>query len=136
MEQFDKWFDERDRAYIRNLFISWLKSNNVRGIYDATFKPEVLEEEWLSFLFYIGRKISKMAKISNADIYYEIRHASNEDLLEAAIHYWKEDVEDEYAAYCLEKWMRLGFALAQEDGWKRTAPAWLEDWHKHIEIPF
>ena len=69
-------------------------------------------------------------------VYYEIRHATNEELLEAAIHFWKDSMDDVYEAYQLEKWMRLGFALAQKDAWEKVAPAWLSDWRKFIELPF
>ena len=69
-------------------------------------------------------------------VYYEIRRAKNEELLEAAIHFWKKGTNEEYENYQLERWMRLGFALAQEDAWKNVAPAWLTDWRKHMEIPF
>ena len=69
-------------------------------------------------------------------VYYEIRHATNEELLEAAIHFWVRGKDSEYAAYEVERWMRLGFALAQKDAWEKVAPAWLTDWRKHIEIPF
>jgi len=142
MIQFDEWFDKRAKmSPIRNLFICWLENGGVQGIYDATFEPNLLEEEWLSFLFYIGRKMQRVSNtmkggLMEEETYYEIRHADNEELLEAAIHFWKENIEDEYSAYYLERWMRLGFALAQEDGWERVAPAWLSDWRKHIEILF
>ena len=75
--------------------------------------------------------------MTEEQVYYEIRHASNEELMEAAIHFWKGSMDgDVYGAYTLEKWMRLGFALAQKDAWEKVAPAWLTDWRKHIEIPF
>ena len=68
---------------------------------------------------------------------YEIRRAKNEELLEAAIHFWRSSYEgDNDLADMIEKWMRLGFALAQEDAWEKVAPAWLTDWRKHMEIPF
>jgi len=74
--------------------------------------------------------------MTEEEAYYEIRHASNDELLEAAIHFWQSDTDEGYAAHELEKWMRIGYALAQEDGWRQVAPAWLTDWRKHIEIPF
>lgn len=75
--------------------------------------------------------------MTEEEVYYEIRYAKNEELLEAAIHFWKKSQGfDDYAACQLERWMRLGFALAQENAWEQVAPAWLTDWRKHIEIPF
>ena len=69
-------------------------------------------------------------------VYYEIRHATNEELLEATIHFYQQGADSEFSAYNLEMWMKLGFALAQEDAWEKVAPAWLKDWRKHMEIPF
>ena len=74
--------------------------------------------------------------MTEEEVYYETRHASNEELLEAAIHFWKPSLHDDYKAWFLEKWMRLGFALAQEDAWEKIAPEWLTDWRRHSEIPF
>ncbi len=145
MVQFNEWFDKRAKTPpIRDLFISWLENKGIQGAYDAAFEPETLEEEWLSFLFYLGRKISKLTSISNTKeitvtenkMYDEIKEATKEELLEAAIHFWRSGADDDYTAHLIEKWMRLGFALAQKDGWMKVAPAWLKDYWKHIEIPF
>lgn len=37
------------------------------------------------------------------EVYYEIRHASNEELLEAAIHFYGSCADNDYAAYQYEK---------------------------------
>ena len=74
--------------------------------------------------------------MTEEEVYYEIRHASNEELLEAAIHFWQGYADNDYEAYQHEKWMRLGFALAQEDAWEKVAPAWLTDWRRHNKVPF
>ncbi len=74
-------------------------------------------------------------EIEKDNFQYEIRHASNEELLEAAIYFYQQGGSDEFLAYQRERWMRLGFALAQEDAWEKVAPAWLKDWREHIEVP-
>ena len=69
----------------------------------------------------------------------ELKEATNEELFEAALHYWcnhYEVTEDDFTYHEIMKFMRLGFALAQEDGWEHVAPAWLRDYREHTEIPF
>jgi len=62
---FDKWFSENNLPpFMREPFTSWLE--NRRGVFDTAFEPKVLNEEWLSFLFYLGRKVSKQVSIFNA----------------------------------------------------------------------
>lgn len=139
MVQFDEWFDENvKKSHFCDLFISWLEN---RGMQITSFKPEVLEEEWLLFLFYLSAEIAKVTDITEEDVYYETKYAGNKELLDASVHYWckpkpEDGFSDSYDNLLIERWMRLGFALAQKDGWKHIAPAWLEDWRKHIEIPF
>lgn len=63
MIQLNEWFNEEVKlSPVRNLFISWLENKGIQGIHDATFEPETLVKEWLSFLFYFSEKISKQGK--------------------------------------------------------------------------
>lgn len=54
--------------------------------------------------------------------YKELETADPKELLEAVILFWKEDNPD------CERWLRLGFAIAQPEGWMQIAPAWLRDY--------
>lgn len=54
--------------------------------------------------------------------YKNLVDATPEELLEAAINFYIKHNPD------CERWLRLGFALAQLDGWQQVAPAWLSDW--------
>ena len=51
----------------------------------------------------------------------ELKSATPEDLLEAAIMFYANSNPES------ERWLRLGFALAQPCGWENIAPAWLRD---------
>ena len=61
------------------------------------------------------------------DTYDELRKASNEELLEALLHHYNLNMMVTNRGDSL---IRLGFALAQEDGWTRVAPKWLEDYRR------
>ena len=65
----------------------------------------------------------------------EMLAAKPEEWLEAAIHFWSNNTDDEYKKYLIDRFMRLGFALAQEAGWEHIAPAWWRDWLEYISIP-
>jgi len=58
------------------------------------------------------------------DVYEKLKKATKEDLLKAVIKFYLEDNPD------CEKYIRLGYAIAQKDGWMQVAPAWLEDTEK------
>lgn len=60
-----------------------------------------------------------------------LHQASPEQLLEAAINAYSKSYPD----IDIDKWMQLGFRIAQSDGWREVAPAWLEDLIK-LETPF
>jgi len=49
--------------------------------------------------------------------YTDLIQATSEQLLESAIQFYSVNNPG------IEGWIRLGFALAQPDGWKRVAPA-------------
>ncbi len=75
---------------------------------------------------------------SSNEVYKELQEAKSEELLEAAIHNWCAFYETEYTEFThlkIKKFLLLGFNIAQEDGWKHVAPAWLRDYRKHIELP-
>ena len=55
----------------------------------------------------------------NADVYDKLRQATPEELLEAAVTFYREFNPEG------ERWLRLGFKLAGSDGWEEVAPAWL-----------
>ena len=61
-----------------------------------------------------------------AKTYDGVRNATPEELLEAVI--WGYTQEDDYCpAYWCEKLLRIGFAVAQTDGWEQVAPYWLRE---------
>lgn len=66
--------------------------------------------------------------MENDDKYSSLREASPEELLEAAIWFYK-DKDMSYEAL-----LRLGFALAQEGGWWYIAPDWLYQIRSHKAI--
>jgi len=59
-----------------------------------------------------------------SDEYTELQAAPPEELLEAAIAAYKQFNP------AAERWMRLGFQLAQKDGWEQVAPYWLRMWRE------
>lgn len=75
------------------------------------------------------------------DILEDLKTASPEELLEAYIWFYAINTD-------LPEWweraVKAGFALAQPDGWKSVAPAWLEEYRqtmkefekRHSNIPF
>ena len=54
------------------------------------------------------------------DPYAELRQATPEELLEAAIKFYS-DLNP-----ITEIYLKMGFALARPDGWMHVAPAWLK----------
>ena len=54
------------------------------------------------------------------DQYAELKQASPEELLAAAIQFYK------VFSPVAESYIRMGFALAGPDGWRQVAPAWLK----------
>ena len=52
--------------------------------------------------------------------YKELETATSEELLEAVVWFWQRDNPD------CERWLRLGFAIAQPGGWRQIAPVWLQ----------
>lgn len=59
------------------------------------------------------------------DEYAELKAATPDERLGAAICFWK------HSNPGAEEWIRLGFALAQLDGWKHVAPYWLRMWREN-----
>ena len=57
--------------------------------------------------------------------YERLASATKEELLEAAVLFNERHVD----SLC-GRWVRLGFALAQDNGWEYVAPAWLDDLRK------
>lgn len=66
----------------------------------------------------------------NADAYEDLRNATPEQLLSAAIWYYRETVESPAAGERMIAFLRLGFQLAQPGGWERVAPMWLRESQK------
>jgi len=64
------------------------------------------------------------------DVYAELRAAAPQERLEAMILFWAGDSQNPRADYFL----RLGFAVAQPDGWKQIAPAWLRAWRAKEQV--
>ena len=62
------------------------------------------------------------------ECYDELKRATSEDLLEAAIMFYAANNPES------EPWLRLGFALAGLCGWENIAPAWLCDWQRLCSI--
>lgn len=66
-------------------------------------------------------------------MYYErLKKATPKELLEAAIRVYGQDQARGFFNYAVranevESLLRLGFALAQPDGWQHIAPAWLDE---------
>ena len=58
--------------------------------------------------------------MENQPDYTELETATPEQLLEAAIWFYEQNNPE------AEKWLRLGFALAQPGGWEHIAPYWLQ----------
>ena len=54
----------------------------------------------------------------NPDTYEKLRQSTPEDRLRATVQFYK--VNSAFVAG-----IKLGFALAQPDGWRHVAPAWL-----------
>lgn len=59
------------------------------------------------------------------DISKELQEASNEELLEAVLYHYDLNAIVVHHKAAL---IRLGFALAQEDGWRHVALAWLAEY--------
>lgn len=57
-------------------------------------------------------------------LYEELRKATPMDLLEAAIRTYTQHADRPGE---VERFLRLGFALAQPNGWMHIAPAWLRE---------
>ena len=55
-------------------------------------------------------------------MYKKLKETAPTDLLEAVVHIQHADRPDE-----VERFLRLGFALARPNGWMHVAPAWLQD---------
>lgn len=60
-----------------------------------------------------------------SDEYRDLKEASPQELLEAAIAAYRQFNPE------AERWMRLGFALAQDTGWEQVAPYWLRMWREN-----
>jgi len=60
-----------------------------------------------------------------SDEYRDLKEASPQELLEAAIAAYRQFNPE------AERWMRLGFALAQKTGWEQVAPYWLRMWRQN-----
>lgn len=112
LEAFPEVFKEKT-------FFEEEKDRFVKSIQEQT---DVLRGE------YDGQKILEEAKNAPLELvdmshprYDALRNAPKQQLLEAAIrNYSKNNPE-------APQWMRLGFALAQDDGWENVAPAWLKE---------
>ncbi len=53
---------------------------------------------------------------------------TNSDILyHAALKFFSENITDKNIAKAFTDGITLGFKLAQYDGWKHVAPAWIED---------
>lgn len=69
------------------------------------------------------------AGIYDDSIYEELKRANGQELLEALIGFYRLSYEDQdYLREMAERFLRMGFRLAQPDGWKLVAPIWLEDY--------
>jgi len=62
-----------------------------------------------------------------SDIYEELKQSTPKERLRAAIWFW-EQAADSHADYIAG--LETGFALAQPDGWRHVAPAWLREIRK------
>lgn len=56
----------------------------------------------------------------------DLQKASPEELIEAICFHL--DHQTYEAVEHLKEGIRLGFAIAQKDGWKQIAPVWLEEY--------
>jgi len=66
--------------------------------------------------------------LKDNEAYAELVTATSQELLEASILFYNQhNIE-------AERWIRLGFALAQCQGWELVAPAWLRDWRDKYNI--
>lgn len=55
-------------------------------------------------------------------MYEELKQASHKELLEAAIDHYSQF----YNKDCID-FLKLGFKIAQKEGWQEIAPAWLRE---------
>lgn len=61
------------------------------------------------------------------------KEATPEELLEAAIRFYTQYADRPKE---MEHLLRLGFALAQPDGWSYVAPAWLGELRQPLDVPY
>ena len=80
------------------------------------------------------RREKERKECQMTDPYYELQHADREDLLEVLICYYKNWYPEDDYRDMVDKYLRMGFQLAQEDGWMLVAPAWLRDYFERIGI--
>ncbi len=65
------------------------------------------------------------------ELYKELKEASPEELLEAVLyHYGMNAIITHNRAGLL----KLGFALARENGWRHVAPAWLGEYRNKTPL--
>jgi len=61
----------------------------------------------------------------------ELRKASNKELLEAVLYHYDSNA---VVVHNQTKLLKLGFALAQENGWRHVATAWLADFRNKTPL--
>ena len=81
------------------------------------------------------KTVSKMKTNSKKeDPYKELKEATPEELLEALLFWSRIHVNRSPPGKFDEDTLRMGFALAQKDGWEHVAPKWLRDYRNMIRV--
>jgi len=75
-----------------------------------------------------------MDEIIYEELYDDFKQASSQELLEATIEHYRETIQwNRYERNGFLNGLRLGFKIAQEDGWRHVAPAWLREYRERKE---